>query len=151
MICCGVRVQGCMQVLPQFIHLSLRDNPPALIISNLQKSVEVINVVRRGHEFHPSLTGQRFFIYFFECVHFIQINFPLKKLSTWWKKENKKKKGALWICWHYRSKSEHCAMKERSHGCARIAQRSVCVVTHSFVNVTSCNPSHTAHSIHFFH
>lgn len=80
-----------MQVLPQFIHLSLRDNPPALIISNLQKS-EAINVVRRGHEFHPSLTGQRFFIYFFECVHFTQINFPLKTEHLVEKRKEKEKR-----------------------------------------------------------
>lgn len=40
-------------------------------------------------------------------------------------------------------------VRERSGWGGR--EECVCVVTHSFVNVTSCNPNHAARPIHFFH
>lgn len=75
------------------IHpLKPQGQPTCLIISNLQKSVEAINVVRRGHEFDPSLTGQHFLLFFFECVHFTQINFPLKTEHLVQKRKQKEKR-----------------------------------------------------------
>ena len=175
---------ACNYCLNSSIHLSLlkggmylRDNPGALIISNMPKSILAINVVRKGCVF--SLQGKVVYSYgwvgeevwggggsilesmshssWFELVKFPQprVCFSSQQITI---PAILRAKCALCLrscikCksqgWNNRIIAAH--YEEREAICKRERERSVCVVTHSFVNVTSCNPNHAARPIHFFH